>query len=47
MAAPVLLFTLYLGAALKWSYSDGERAGVLQKLSRRGWVCKTFEGEQS
>ena len=42
---PALLITLYLGAALKWSYSDGERAGVLQKLSRRGWVCKTFEGE--
>jgi hypothetical protein len=45
VTVPVLLFTLYLGAALKWSYSDGERAGVLQKFSRRGWVCKTFEGE--
>jgi hypothetical protein len=45
VTVPVLLFTLYLGAALKWSYSDGERAGVLQKFSRRGWFCKTFEGE--
>ena len=30
---------------LWWSYSDGERAGVLQKFSQRGWVCKTYEGE--
>jgi hypothetical protein len=45
VTVPVLCFTLYLGAALKWSYSDGERAGVLQKFSRRGWVCKTYEGE--
>lgn len=30
---------------LNWSYSDGERAGVLQKFSRKGWVCKTYEGE--
>jgi hypothetical protein len=42
---PLLLFTLYVGVALRWSYSDGERAGVLQKFSRRGWVCKTYEGE--
>lgn len=31
--------------ALSWSYSDGERAGVLQKFSRKGWICKTYEGE--
>lgn len=30
---------------LSWSYSDGERAGVVQKFSRRGWLCKTDEGE--
>jgi hypothetical protein len=30
---------------LNWSYSDGERAGVLQKFSRKGWICKTYEGE--
>ncbi len=27
------------------SYSDGDRVGYLQKLSRKGWLCKTFEGE--
>jgi hypothetical protein len=31
--------------ALKWSYSSGERAGWVQKLSNKGWVCKTWEGE--
>jgi hypothetical protein len=45
LAVPLLLFTLYVGVALSWSYSDGERAGILQKFSRRGWVCKTYEGE--
>lgn len=30
---------------LSWSYSDGERAGVIQKFSRKGWICKTYEGE--
>ena len=36
---------LYFTAALKWSYSTGERAGWVQKLSKKGWVCKTWEGE--
>jgi hypothetical protein len=39
------LLTLYFWAALKWSYSSGERAGWVQKLSNKGWVCKTWEGE--
>lgn len=30
---------------LSWSYSEGERAGILQKFSRKGWICKTYEGE--
>lgn len=36
---------LWTWFTLSWSYSDGERAGVLQKFSRKGWVCKTHEGE--
>jgi hypothetical protein len=40
-----VLFSLYLGLAFAWSYSDGQRAGILQKFSRKGWVCKTYEGE--
>ncbi|MBI5739102.1 MAG: hypothetical protein HZA16_00140 [Nitrospirae bacterium] len=38
-------FVLYTMAALKWSYSTGERAGYVQKFSKKGWVCKTWEGE--
>jgi hypothetical protein len=30
---------------LHWTYSEGERAGYVQKLSRKGWLCKTWEGE--
>ena len=33
--------------SLSYSYSDGERAGYVQKFSRKGWVCKTWEGELS
>jgi hypothetical protein len=36
---------LYLVFVLKWSYSSGERAGWVQKLSHKGWLCKTWEGE--
>jgi hypothetical protein len=45
VATPVLLFTLYTWMVLNWSYSDGERAGTLMKFSRKGWLCKTWEGE--
>jgi len=41
----VLLIAGYLLFALNVSYSDGERSGVLQKFSRKGWVIKTWEGE--
>jgi hypothetical protein len=30
-----------------WSYSSGERAGWVQKLSSKGWLCKTWEGEMA
>jgi len=45
IAIPVALFSLYIWAALTWVYSSGERAGYVQKLSQKGWVCKTYEGE--
>ncbi len=38
-------FGLWTWLALNWSYSDGERAGLLQKFSNKGWLCKTNEGE--
>ena len=36
---------LWTWLTLAWAYADGERAGVLQKFVRRGWICKTQEGE--
>lgn len=45
LLALVLLVALWTWFTLSWSYSDGDRGGVLQKFSRKGWVCKTYEGE--
>jgi hypothetical protein len=36
---------LYTFATLSFSYSKGERVGFVQKLSKRGWLCKTNEGD--
>lgn len=57
MQSKILRFTLlllivllllaggWLWLTLNWSYSQGERAGYVQKLSKKGWLCKTWEGE--
>jgi hypothetical protein len=45
LAAVALLIAGYFWVVLSWSYSTGERAGWIQKLSKKGWVCKTWEGE--
>lgn len=42
-----LLFAAYIWAMLNWSYSSGERAGWVQKLSNKGYICKTWEGEMA
>lgn len=47
LVAIALLFALYLWAALSWNYSTGDRAGWVQKLSHKGWLCKTWEGEMA
>lgn len=41
----VLAATGWTWLTLNWSYSEGERAGYVQKFSRKGWLCKTWEGE--
>jgi hypothetical protein len=46
LAAAVLLAGM-TWITLHWTYSDGERAGYVQKLSRKGWLCKTWEGEMA
>lgn len=45
LLAPIALFVLYTWSAMTWNYSEGERAGILQKFSQKGWMCKTYEGE--
>lgn len=43
----VLMIAAYVFIVSNWNYSTGERAGWVQKLSKKGWVCKTWEGELS
>jgi hypothetical protein len=45
VALIVLLTAGYIYGALHWAYSSGERVGYVQKLSKKGWLCKTWEGE--
>ncbi len=44
LAVIIIVPIAWTSFALWWSYSDGDRAGVLQKFSRKGYVCKTWEG---
>jgi hypothetical protein len=39
------LVALYTWVAASFTYSEGERAGYVQKFSKKGWICKTWEGE--
>ena len=41
------LLAVYIIVEVYWSYSTGERAGWIQKFSRKGWLCKTWEGEMA
>ena len=43
----VLLVAGYFLFVFNWSYSEGERAGWIQKFSSKGWLCKTWEGEMA
>ena len=45
LIAVVLLVAGYFLFVFNWSYSEGERAGWIQKFSSKGWLCKTWEGE--
>ena len=45
LIAAAVLAVAYGFAIWNYSYSEGERAGVEQKFSKKGWVCKTWEGE--
>ena len=41
---PVVGMAAWTFGSLNWSYSSGDRAGYVQKMSSKGWVCKTWEG---
>jgi hypothetical protein len=46
LLVPVLLVAAWTAIALSYTYSEaGHRAGYIQKLSHKGWICKTWEGE--
>jgi hypothetical protein len=45
IVAPIVVFVSWTVITLSYTYSSGERAGFLQKVSKRGWLCKTWEGE--
>lgn len=47
LIVPLALAVGYFFVVLKWNYSSGERAGWVQKFSRKGWLCKTWEGEMA
>jgi hypothetical protein len=42
---PAVIIALWVWVALGYTYASGERAGYIQKISKKGWVCKTWEGE--
>ncbi len=42
---PILIFALWSWVTLGYVYASGDRAGYVQKLSKKGWLCKTWEGE--
>jgi len=47
VVVPAALAGAYFFVVLKWNYSSGERAGWVQKFSKKGWLCKTWEGEMA
>jgi hypothetical protein len=45
LLVPVVVGALWIWTALGYTYAMGERAGYIQKISKKGWLCKTWEGE--
>ena len=43
--APVVAVALWAWVSLGYTYARGDRAGYIQKISKKGWLCKTWEGE--
>lgn len=47
IVVPIAGFALWVWVTLNFAYSSGDRVGYLQKVSHKGWICKTWEGELS
>ena len=45
LIVPVVVVALWIWVTLGYTYANGERAGYIQKISKKGWLCKTWEGE--
>jgi len=45
LLSPLLALLFYTVVVYNWAYSEGDRSGILRKFSRKGWLCKTWEGE--
>ncbi|HWE42232.1 MAG TPA: hypothetical protein VG432_07000 [Gemmatimonadaceae bacterium] len=42
---PAIVIGLWVAITLNYTFSSGDRAGYVQKFSKKGWICKTWEGE--
>jgi len=42
---PAVVIALWIWVAMGYTYASGNRAGYVQKISKKGWLCKTWEGE--
>lgn len=45
LLVPMVIIALWIWIALGYTYALGDRAGYVQKISKKGWLCKTWEGE--
>lgn len=41
---PIIVIVKSTGG-VNWKFSEGSRSGVIQKLSKKGYIWKTWEGE--
>ena len=45
VVAPAALLGLWAAITMNYTYSSGSRVGYVQKFSKKGWLCKTWEGD--
>jgi hypothetical protein len=45
LLVPAVIIALWIWVTVGYTYASGDRAGYVQKISKKGWICKTWEGE--